>query len=73
LFGSYGLGGYDEVGFVLAAGVIEDDDELAIACLPGVSATGCGGGAVGDLRNAWTVSGIESNFDWSIVEDGMSM
>ena len=25
----------------------------------------------GDERNAATVSGIESNFDWSIVEEGM--
>ena len=26
---------------------------------------------MGDARNAWTVSGIESNFDLSIVEEGI--
>jgi hypothetical protein len=30
LLGCDGLGGYDQVGFVFAAGVVEDDDELAI-------------------------------------------
>lgn len=68
MLGSHGFGGDDEVGFVFAVCVVEDDYELAITCGAEVLAArlGCGGKAEEWLlRKAWMVSGIESNSDLS--------
>jgi hypothetical protein len=64
------LGGDDEVGFVLAGGVVEDDEEFTVLCTPGgsvsVSAilTAAWGGSVrkrGNLLKDSMQEGMESN------------
>ncbi|KAH6605805.1 hypothetical protein Trco_004958 [Trichoderma cornu-damae] len=55
LLGGDGVGGDDEVGFVLTGRVVEHDEELASACRGGW------GGSKNDLRKASMESGMESN------------
>jgi hypothetical protein len=73
LLGGYGFRGDDEIGFVLARGVVEDDYEFAIGYKRGVGVSeygGLGGPCDGEgwdgVPKAWIVSGMESNWEAGI-------